>query len=245
MNNLLPPINLIESENFCNAWVRAIKFCDQWGVPLVFGDIKEPKTAKNSCQLISLTGVAIEQIENHEIHPRFPFTTILQYCDEFTREYLENYLKKSNDQRFAYLYFERMVMFEASDGTLIDQLNLAREQLREQIDSGVSSNRNQMVIWQRKKDDKSKTPPCLQRIWMQYLGDNQVDVHWEFRSRDLISAWMANVIALAECLNREVIWPNNCKIARIVDYSDSLHIYDNMQNVVKDLEFVPITEFSY
>ncbi|MFA5696690.1 MAG: hypothetical protein WC917_04615, partial [Bacilli bacterium] len=59
-------------------------------------------------------------------------------------------------------------------------------------------------------------------------------------SRDLM-ALQANIIAIAECLNREVVWPNNCRIARIVDYSDSLHIYDSMQNVVDEVKLVPYT----
>jgi thymidylate synthase len=236
----LSPINLIEEENFSNAWARAVRFCHMFGTPLIFGDTKEPKKAKQSVQLISLTGNAITQIENGEIHPKYPFKNIRQYADEFTREFLEEYLKRSEDRKFVYLYFERMVKYEGSDGNLIDQLDLARQQLREQIDSGVASNRSQIVLWQRKKDDKSKAPPCVQRIWIQYLGDGQVDVHQEFRSRDLM-ALQANIIAIAECLNREVVWPNNCRIARIVDYSDSLHIYDSMQNVVDEVKLVPYT----
>jgi len=118
-------------------------------------------------------------------------------------------------------------------------------QLREQIESKVMSNRSKLITWYPDMDLYSTASPCLSEIQVRYIGENQVDAHLHFRSRDLISAWMANVIAITECLNREVIWPNNCKIARIIDYSDSLHIYDNMQNVVKDLEFVPITQFPH
>jgi thymidylate synthase len=80
-------------------------------------------------------------------------------------------------------------------------------------------------------------------IQVRYVGEQKVDVHWHFRSRDLISAWQANVIALTECINREVVWPNNCRLARIIDYSDSLHLYNNMQNVVNEVELVPDISF--
>lgn len=245
MNNL-SPINLIEETNFANSWTKAVKFCYKYGKPVVFGDRKDPKKAKDSCQVISLTGGAINEILDRKIHPQFPFKSIKEYCNEFTREYLEEYSKKPDNQQFNYLYFERLVNYDCGrEGGIIDQLAIMKSQLHEQIESGVMSNRSKVITWYPDMDLYSTASPCLSEIQVRYIGENQVDIHWHFRSRDLISAFQANVIALTECLNREVIWPNNCKIARIVDYSDSLHIYDNMQNVVKDLEFVPITEFPH
>ena len=64
-------------------------------------------------------------------------------------------------------------------------------------------------------------------MWIRYLGDHEVDVHFEYRSRDLWGAFPANLCALVEMLYREVLTPNKCEIKRIVDYSDSLHIYEN------------------
>ena len=245
MNNLLlSPINVIEETNFSNSWVKAIKFCSKYGQPVVFGDRKDPKNAKDSTQLISLTGNAIKEIENKEIHPRFPFKQVGQYCREFERDYLEKYLKKPDNQKFVYLYFERLVNYDCMrEGGIVDQLSILKSQLTEQIESRIMSNRSKAITWYPDVDLHSNSPPCLSEIQVRYIGDQQVDVHWHFRSRDLISAWMASIIALTECINREVIWPNNCQIARIVDYSDSLHIYDHMQNVVRDLEFVPITQW--
>lgn len=241
---LIPPINFIESNNFHNAWVSAVKFCNHFGIPITFGDRVEPKEARDSCQLISLMGDAIAQIEAHEIHPKFPFRLVKQYCDEFTREYLEKYLKMPWNQKFTYLYLDRLVNYDCAEYGITDQLSIMKDQLQDQIEFEVLSNRCQAITWYPEQDSHSNACPCLQRLWIRYIGDNQVDVHYDWRSRDLISAWQVNIIALTECLNREIIWPNNCKIARIVDYSDSLHIYDSMQNVIQDdLNFVPITQW--
>jgi hypothetical protein len=58
-------------------------------------------------------------------------------------------------------------------------------------------------------------------------------------------AWQANLIAIVDCINREIVKPNRCTIGRVVDFSDSLHLYDNMSNIVEGLEFMPITQFPH
>ncbi|RLG22651.1 hypothetical protein DRN77_05805 [Methanosarcinales archaeon] len=67
----------------------------------------------------------------------------------------------------------------------------------------------------------------MQRIVIRYLGGDDADVHLTWRSRDLYTAWQVNIIAIIDMLNREVIRPNGCRIVKIVDYSDSLHIYES------------------
>jgi thymidylate synthase len=241
----LAPEKTIEDQDFHQAWARAAKFCLKRGVPIVFGTLAEPKNARDTVQKIILTGKAIGQIEKREIHPNFPFKQISRYCDEYTRKYLEEYLKKPEDKRFAYLYFERLAHYEASDGSAVDQLVLLREQIAEQIETGIVSNRAQMITWERKKDDRSKAPPCLQSIWPRpYLptkGDGApvVDVHLRWRSRDLMSAWQANLICVAEMLDREVFIPNKCKIARIIDDNDSLHAYEADLWIAESLPISP------
>ena len=56
---------------------------------------------------------------------------------------------------------------------------------------------------------------------------DSVDVHLTWRSRDLYTAWRANIVAIIDMLNRAVIRPNNCRIVRLIDYANSLHIYED------------------
>lgn len=225
----LSSINTIKETNFHNAWARAIKFVLDEDCDIIFGDAKEQKRALDSCQKIILTKEAIEQIQNREIHPQCPFRQIDQYCQEYTREYLKNYHWKSDKERFEYLYFERLV-------EPIDQLAAMRKQL-----SGirVRSNRCQAVTWRVEEDMDKRSPPCLQRIQLIYY-DQGIDVHLSWRSRDLFGAWQPNIIALVDMLNREVVWPNGLRIARIVDDNNSLHIYDYDVREAKAVRYVSV-----
>ena len=236
---MIPPTILIEDPDFNAAWARAVRAVLREGVDIVIGDSSEPKPIKDVCGIISLTGNAIAQIENQEIHTQYPFVHIDQYCEEFTRTYLAEYVYKPDDERFSYLYFERLAAYELR----VDQLDRLRVDLEYQIDTGIASNRDQAITWITEIDIISTSPPCLQRMWIRHLGDRRVEVHITWRSRDLYTAWQSNVIALVEMLNREVIRPNKCKIVKIVDYSDSLHIYKSDFDAARKVELVSSSPF--
>jgi thymidylate synthase len=247
----LSPINTIESQDFHNAWVEAIKFVLRKDHEIFFGDKKEPKLAMDSCQKIILTENAIKQIENKEIPPKYSFKMVEQYCKEFTREYLAKYQMKSEKEKFEYLYFERLAEYDRKEVEYnehtgiyeieyIDQLTQMRKDLEEQIKTNIYSNRSQAITWIPSVDMGSVSPPCLQRLWIRYAGEYTVDVHFSWRSRDLFGAWQSNVIALADMLNREVVNPNNCKIKRIVDDNDSLHIYQRDWEDARKVEYLPV-----
>jgi len=236
-----PPTILIEEDNFHNAWARMVRYILRNGRKIIFGDALEPKYARDTCALISLTGDAIRQIEDRELHPQFPFQHIDQYCDEYTRKYLSKYIEKPEKERFSYLYFQRLAMYETGREIVgqIDQIQLLCQQLNIQKMTGISSNRDQAITWQVLGDIGSRSPPCLQRIVIRYLGNDNVDVHLTWRSRDLYTAWQANIIAVIDMLNREVIHPNGCYIIKIIDYNDSLHIYDSDRSGAETVKLLP------
>jgi thymidylate synthase len=211
----LPPTILIQEDDFHNAWARAVRYVLRDGRKITIGDASEPKPIRDACMLFELTGDAIRQIEDRELHPQFPFQHIDPYCKQFTREYLSQYIEKPDQERFLAMYGD------------LDQMARLRKCLATQMDTRIGSNRDQVVTWQAKTDLGSASPPCLQRIWIRYLGDQSVEVHLTWRSRDLYTAWQVNIVAIIDMLNREVIRPNNCRIVKLVDYADSLHIYES------------------
>lgn len=232
----LSPVNLIEDTSFHRAWQRAAAFIDERGVLRTIGGPKEEngrtiiekKPARDTCQLIILTGPALSQMKNSEMHPAFPFgpKKLEEYCRQFTPEYVKYWqgLPIDDDHRFRYLYFERMTF-------PFDQLKAMKENLAEQIEDGISSNRTQATTWRPKEDAFNDEPPCLQRIQIIYLGEDTegsryVDIRWDWRSRD-INAWQSNKIALNRAIRREVLDPNNCKALRDMDYCASLHCYED------------------
>lgn len=227
---------LIEEKNFHNAWAKAIREVIYSGADLIIGGAEERKPIKDSCMLIALEGNAIKQIENREIHPQYPFKMVDEYCKEFTFNYLKEYNKKTNKEKFAYLYFERLINYFG-----LDQLTILSGQLFAIREEDITSNRFQAITWMPELDSNTSSPPCLQRIQIRYIPENKVDVHLTWRSRDLYAAWQSNVICLIDMLNREVIKPNGCQIARIIDFSDSLHIYNTDLEEAKKVKLVPVS----
>lgn len=238
-----PPTILIEeSVSFHNAWARAVQSVLRNGIRITIGDESEPKIIRDAYVLFELTARAIDQIENRKLHPQFPFPHVGHYCEEFTREFLEGYIEKPEDEQFSYLYFERLVLYPyvgyyAKDDLwyegYIDQMRLLRERLAIQKEIEIASNRDQAITWQPKKDLGSASPPCLRCIQVRYLGKNNVEVHLTWRSRDLYTAWQANIIAVIDMLNREVIRPNGCQIVKLTDCSISAHIYESDDDAKK------------
>jgi thymidylate synthase len=228
----LAPYFQIESDDFHEAWFEAVYAVMNQGVPLLFGSKKEPKKARDSVQTIILTGTAIDQIVNCEIHPYYKMRelAIRQYKQEYDRGWYENFysvLPEEDKKRFTYVYIERFLKHRTPGG-FVDQLSELRYLLKEQIESGISSNRHHAITWEPDVDIRAEYPPCLQRIWIRYYPVGYVDVHFEWRSRDLFNAWQGNLIGLVAMVLQEIVLPNNCKIARVIDKSDSLHIYEGV-----------------
>ena len=234
--NALPPINLIEETSFHRAWQKIAACIDERGVYRVIGgpkektpEIVEKKRIKDTCQLISLTGKAIAQIEKAEMHPKFPWgpKKLEEYCKQLTPEYVEYWqsLADEDQHKFRYLYLHRLTF-------PYDQLKAMKENLAEQIKDHISSNRTQAITWRPSEDAFNDEPPCLQIIQLMYLGQdengvNYVEIRRKWRSRD-VNAWQSNIICVNRAINREVLLPNNCKILRDVDYCSSLHCYEDL-----------------
>lgn len=237
MNELL----IIEETDFHSAWSRMVHIMLRDGTKIVIGSQAHPKPITEMTTFVSLTGNAIKQIEKYEIHPQFPFKFVDSYANEFTYDYQKEY-EKNPSKQFVYTYFERLARSKVMKGTTLapyDQLIAMCQCLFDQVESGISSNRCQATTWMPMVDTLSPEPPCWQRLWIHHVGDNKVDVHLDWRSRDLFSAWQANLIAIVQMLNKYVIHPNGCKIVRIVEMIDSLHIYESDRT---EAEAVKITQ---
>jgi hypothetical protein len=252
---MLSPTLFIEAKDFHNAWARAVRFVLRGGEKQTIGDTHEPKHITDACGLISMTGNAIKQIEAHEIHPQYPFKHIKQYCAEFTHDFVKAHtgIDVPANEQFDYLYFDRLTWrmvwtgIVGDDPLIRDQLRYMRIALADQIALGISSNRSQAITWEPEHDIESmqevfdganRATPCLQRVWVRYLGKKEVEVHLTWESRDLYTAWQSNVIALVAMVNREIVIPNGCRIVKIVDFSDSLHVYDGDAEAAAQVKLV-------
>jgi len=248
-------VELIKERNsFPNAWARAVAEVMKNGQEITFGGkIKgkeqyERKTAKDMDLEIVLEGNALKEAIAGVLHPQFPTkgNVLREYLKEWERGY------DWRKQGFTYCYEDRAEDYKGykirklelqhhafnADQVQpisvnefipirIDQWALAREDLAQQISTGIQSNRNIIDIGNPSIDrfDIPDSPPCLRDIWIRHEGNGKVSVKTLWRSRDLFTAWMTNVVGLLSAVMREVIIPNNCEIVQYVDKNHSIHIY--------------------
>jgi len=218
MNKLYPPNFVHEGRDFKIAWEEAIRFCLKNGM-LIKAEQNSSVMTYDMCSKITLYGNGIEQILNAEIHEKFPTKTLFnaEYVKEYSREWVATQKKLPIEKQFVYNYMDRLI-----NEFGIDQILALRELLRNGI-----SRRTQVITWNAKKDLQSANPPCLQRIWIRILDndDGACEIHFDWRSRDLYGAWMTNYIGLFNMLNREIFNPLNLTVVKFVCNCNSLHIY--------------------
>lgn len=245
---------IYEKDSFLNAWARAMAHVKMNGKKIRFGgrikgkDQVEIKTALDVDLTIVLEQNALKEAIEGKLHPEFPTKELVKqaylkewergydwraqgftYCYEDRAEAYQGYkVVKINLQHFSFQPDQvPSIETENIHPIKIDQWRLAREDLAQQIESGVQSNRNVIVIGNPSIDrfEIPDSPPCLREIWIRHEGNRKVSVKWKFRSRDLGSAWMTNVIGLLYAIRREITEPNGCEIVQVVDRNDSLHVY--------------------
>ena len=231
MRNLKPV--LLKKDDFLLAWATLLKHCIANESPIIFGGKEEAKRlAAEICSRVVLEENAVKQAINGiecAKNPVFPVREmfIQRYIDEYSLEYVDEQraLSKDSNGRFTYTYYERFRYYPSSTGETIDQIEILRENVKSQIESNIFSNRHQITTWVTELDLRSSEPPCLQRIWITVVEPGAIEIHIEWRSRDLFGAWHTNLIAILNMLNRDIAIPNKCKIIRVIDSCDSLHIY--------------------
>jgi thymidylate synthase (methanogen type) len=95
------------------------------------------------------------------------------------------------------------------------------------------SRRAQAITWRPLVDPFHSDPPCLQRIYMR-IKDDQLIMQTTWRSRDLFRAWEANVNGMIR-IQKYVADQLNVNVGHYLDFSNSLHIYGNTIEEVKDM----------
>lgn len=219
---LYPPNYFAEEKDFPLAWLNAVRFCMKEGmvIPTEYG----PKS-KDMCSTIIMNGKAIQQIKNRIIHSKFPTkgNHLNEYVKQFTPEF--------DSSVFEYTYYNRLTKYPISDEFEfnLNQLENLKSELR-------NSRRLQAITWIPQGDITSNEPPCLQRLWIRVLeepdNDNyiyskgQVEVHFTWRSRDIYSAWMSNLVGLILMVYNEILG-DNYEIIKLVDFVNAAHIYES------------------
>ncbi len=242
---------LYEKNSFPNVWYRAVHEVMKTGTEITFGGkIKgkeqyEKKKAKELSMIIVLEGNALKEAINGVLHPQFPTKELhkAEYIKEWDRGYdykKQGFLYNYENRCEEYIGYQRVKRQSYPSGyhysyrkCEIDQWKLAKEDLLNQINTGIQSNRNEITIANPSIDryEIPDSPPCLRSIWLRWDGKTGIEVKTDWRSRDLFAAWPVNVAGLMSAIDREIVKPLSLElntIYKLVQYEDrskSLHIY--------------------
>lgn len=210
---MYPPTLVVEAPTLATAWQKLVKEVMRDGIiiPTEYG----PKS-KDACTVTTITFPYSEPA----LHPSFPTKEehLIQYCKQFDRDF------DWQTQGFKYTYMDRLTKYpsilEQDDD--IDQFAEMRLQLLQKS----TTRRAQIITWIPDIDQENDEPPCLQRIWMRKLNDTDVEMHCDWRSRDLFCAWNSNYVAILYMIKKEILDPLGLRLVKLVDFCDSLHIYE-------------------
>ncbi len=209
---MYPPTIVIEAPTLATAWQSLVKITMRDGVilPTEYG----PRS-RDVCAVTTITFPYAEPA----LHPDFPTGELhlAEYVKQFDRDY------DWEKQGFKYTYMDRLTKYPSllERDNDIDQFKELRNQLSKSI-----TRRAQIITWVPDLDQADDEPPCLQRIWMRRLNATDVEMHCDWRSRDLFTAWNSNYIAILYMIKKEILDPLGLKMVKLVDFCDSLHIYE-------------------
>jgi thymidylate synthase (methanogen type) len=205
-----PPTNLICATGLADAWAQAVNFVMKNGMVI---KTEYGPMSKDICSVIEIREPYLEPM----LHPQFPTKEL--HVKEYLKQWERGYDWKK--QGFEYNYMDRLINYP-SRGKDVDQLKA----IKELLPLGVSR-RRQAITWIPERDLFVKEDqPCLQRLWVRNIGDGNAEMHCMWRSRDLFAAWNSNMVGLLTMIKREVLEPNNLKLVKVVDFCNSLHIYE-------------------
>ena len=210
------------------AWVRALEFVLNSTEKISFGGGKEIKHATDSQTTIILDSHAVGEALAGITHPLDPFCTPLK-LPMYKQEYTEDYPHNKHD----YTYYDRLKrgFYRTNANTpaesFLDQIVILRNGLQQQVNEGLSSNRNVGILFNPVIENFSgKSTPCWNEVLIRWIGGRKVSVHTTFRSHDLWGAWESNMVSILDFINRDIVQPCGCSIAWVQEVNYSLHIHD-------------------
>lgn len=232
------PVLFVRAHTLPEAWEKAILVLWERGVDLrTEYDRPEDPPSKDATVLIEVT----DPLAEPRIHRNIPCG--LEELEIYRQEVLygihDHWIDPSDPDKWTYTYHQRLFSYRAVEEledpsslglSPVDQIQYILDKLCER----PYTRRAQATTWIPSADPKTEHPPCLQRIWFRILEDEEgnlllnMNTHW--RSRDAYKAWFMNAYALTE-FQKEIAeslssrLARNCRPARYVDISDSLHIY--------------------
>lgn len=227
------------------------RFIYQKGSSLHFGGTDETKDAREIFAVIQVYGKALKDLYEGKLPKGWKFG------EAANKVYIEM-LKDPDKGEQPYTYGERLHHYPVWDGSsffntvehfstgeetkceefdgceFVNQLENARLMLREDLKSGIQSNRNCGIIW-NPLDIKQNSPPCFQWYQARKSEGNRVSLRILFRSNDAGNAVFANMGAVIRVFVDEVIEPEGAELEELIWIAVSEHEYLNDMDMIESL----------
>ncbi len=218
-----PPTNLIKAVGLADAWAQAVNFVMKNGLEI---KTEYGPMSKDICSVIEIR----EPYADPMLHPQFPTKEL--HVKEYLKQWERGYDWKK--QGFEYNYMDRLINYPSRNRD-VDQLKAIKDLLPQGV-----SRRRQAITWIPERDLFVKEDqPCLQRLWVRDIGEGNAEMHCMWRSRDLYAAWNSNMVGLLTMIKREVLEPNKLQLVKVVDFCNSLHIYEADWEAASKVKLLP------
>jgi len=218
-----PPTNFIQARGLADAWAQAVNFVIKHGMEI---QTEYGPMSKDICSVIEI----IDPYAEPMLHPQFP--TKEMHVKEYLKQWERDYDWKK--QGFEYNYMDRLINYPSRKEN-VDQLKA----ICDLLPKGVSR-RRQAITWIPERDLFVKEDqPCLQRLWIRALGSGNAELHCMWRSRDLFAAWNSNMVGILTMIKKEVLVPNNLELVKVLDFCNSLHVYEADWEAASKVKLLP------
>lgn len=205
------------------------------GNDLLFGSAAEPKEAREIFAVIQVYGQALNDLYAGKLPKGWKFG------EAANKVYIEM-LKDPDKREQPYTYGERLHRypvwkgegFTLGDVGWVNQLENSRKMLREDLRTGIHSNRNCGIIW-NPIDINNKSPACFQWYQVKNTESNLVSLRILFRSNDAGNAVFANMGAVIKVFVDEVIEPEGAILEEVLWIAVSEHEYKHDFDMIESL----------
>ena len=199
------------------------------------------------------------------IHLSFPggIEDLEEYRQEVVEGVKNHWIRDPNDPedtRWEYTYNERMIAYKVPG--LENTLNQF-EQMAKSLAEAPITRRAQIITWQPWMDNGIEDPACWQSLWGRIMreptgariysdesGQAYLNLNMRFRSRDAYKAAFMNDYAFVHlakklCERISELRGEEVKLGRLIDQSDSYHIYGKDLDKARKLLFDRLEKTSF
>lgn len=247
MDPQITPIHVFSGDNLNDVYKRAMTKILENGIDLTFGDKDEVKEAREIFGILQFHGKALKDVLKGKTPKGFKYTR------SQVKALMETFISEArNPTGFEYTYpteLRGQPGKNLSEGGmyLYDQIILAQNLLRTDIEDRIKSNRN--VGWIGHPGFAyHRDKPCFNWYQLRYMGHRKnlfgkeipmVSFRMLFRSHDWGDGVMGNGSSIGHGFNELIIKPLGAEMLEMIIISSSAHLYEKESQLCEQVFGIP------